>query len=80
MIKAEIKDKELLQHLDSIEKDGMSIFVMAEGRYRGAFFNGTRFINQMRANHNLGILETLDVLYHRLSKHCKFRLKYIRGK
>lgn len=38
MIKAEIKDKELLQHLDSIEKDGMSIFVMAEGRYRGAFF------------------------------------------
>ena len=59
MIKAEIKDKELLQHLDSIEKDGMSIFVMAEGRYRGAFFNGTRFINQMRANHNLGILETL---------------------
>jgi len=59
MIEAKINDKELLTHLDQIEKDGMSIFVMANGRYRGAFFNGTRFVNQIRANHKLGILETL---------------------
>jgi len=59
MIKAEIADKELLEHLSSIEKDGMSIFVMAGGRIRGALFNGSRFVNDMRAQHNLGILETM---------------------
>ena len=59
MIKAEITDKELLKHLDSIHKDEMTIFVMASGRFRGAFLNGTRLVNQMRAQHNLGILETL---------------------
>ncbi len=59
MIKAEITDKELLTHLDSIQKDGMTVFVMADGRFRGALFNGTRLVNQMRENHQLGILETL---------------------
>lgn len=59
MIKAEIKDKELLAHLDKIHKDEMTIFVMADGQFRGAFLNGTRLVNQMRAQHNLGILETM---------------------
>ncbi|WP_191016903.1 Hsp33 family molecular chaperone HslO [Treponema zioleckii] len=59
MIKAEIKDTELLKHLDSIHKDEMDIFLMADGEFRGAFLNGTRLVNQMRAQHNLGILETL---------------------
>jgi len=59
MITAEIKDSELLEHLGSIEKDSMSVFVMAEGAFRGALFNGTKMINQMRANLNLGILETM---------------------
>lgn len=59
MIKAEINDKELIEHMNSIEKDGMSIFTMADGKFRGAFFHGTQFVNQMRANHNLGILETM---------------------
>lgn len=59
MIRAEIKDKELLEHLSSIEKDGMSIFVMADGRIRGALFHGSRFVNDMRAQHKLGILETM---------------------
>ena len=59
MIKAEITDKELLDQLDSIEKDGMTVFVMADGLFRGALYNGTRMVNQMRQNHHLGILETL---------------------
>ena len=59
MIKAEINDSELVSHINSLEKDGMSIFVMADGQFRGALFHGTRFVNQMRANHNLGILETM---------------------
>lgn len=59
MIKAEITDSELLEHLGKIHKDEMTMFVMAEGSFRGAFFNGTRLINQMRAQHKLGILETM---------------------
>ena len=58
MNKAEIKDTELINHLSSLEKDGMTIFVMADGQFRGAFYNGTEMVNQMRANQNLGILET----------------------
>ena len=41
MIKKEITDKVLSEHLSKIEKDGMSVFIMADGRFRGAFFNGT---------------------------------------
>lgn len=58
MIKAEINDKELIAHLNSIEEDKLRIFTMADGRVRGALFHGTRFVNQLRAQHNLGILET----------------------
>ncbi|MCR5613405.1 Hsp33 family molecular chaperone HslO [Treponema sp.] len=59
MIKKEITDTVLKDHLANIQKDGMSVFIMADGRFRGAFFNGTELINQMRVQHNLGILETL---------------------
>ena len=58
MIKAQITDKELTAHLDKIEPDQLRIFTMADGRIRGALFHGTRFVNQMRAQHKLGILET----------------------
>ena len=58
MIKAQITDKELTAHLDKIEADQLRIFTMADGRIRGALFHGTRFVNQMRAQHSLGILET----------------------
>ena len=58
MIKAEITDKTLTEHLNKIEEDKLRIFTMADGRIRGALFHGTRFVNQMRAQHKLGILET----------------------
>ena len=58
MIKAEINDIELKNHLDSLEADKMRMFMMADGRVRGALFHGTRFVNQIRAQHKLGILET----------------------
>ena len=58
MIKKEITDEELKAHLDSLEADKLRIFTMAEGRVRGALFHGTRFVNQLRAQHELGILET----------------------
>ena len=58
MIKKEIADKELNEFLQTLEEDKLRIFTMAEGRVRGALFHGTRFVNQLRAQHNLGILET----------------------
>ncbi|MGI5173458.1 Hsp33 family molecular chaperone HslO [Treponema sp. OMZ 840] len=59
MIKAEIYDSELQKHIETLEKDGMTVFIAADGLFRGAIFHGTRFVNQMRAQHKLGILETM---------------------
>ncbi len=59
MIRASLNDTELQEHIDRLEPDNMSVFVMAGGHFRGALFHGTRFVNQMRAQHQLGILETL---------------------
>ena len=59
MKKAEIKDLELVEHIRKLPKDEMGIFVMADGRIRGAFFHGTRFVNQASLQHNYGILETM---------------------
>ena len=57
MIKATI-DKNLQKYLDTLEADGLTVFTAANGRIRGALFHGTRFVNQLRAQHKLGILET----------------------
>ncbi|MCR5401635.1 MAG: Hsp33 family molecular chaperone HslO [Treponema sp.] len=59
MNKIELEDKKLKKHIDSLVKDEMCIFVMAEGRLRGALFHGTRFVNQIKLQHNLGILESM---------------------
>ena len=58
MIKKTINDKELEEHLKSLEEDKLRIFTMANGRLRGALFHGSHFVNQIRPQHNLGILET----------------------
>ena len=59
MLKTELKDESLKKHINSLINDEMAVFVMAEGRIRGALFHGTRFVNQIRLQHNLGILETM---------------------
>lgn len=58
MIKKEITDENLKKHLSTLEDDKMHLFTMADGRVRGALFHGTHFVNQLRIQHNLGILET----------------------
>lgn len=40
-------------------KDRIATFLLADGAVRGAILNATRMLNEMRANHELGILETL---------------------
>lgn len=44
---------------EHIETNEMSVFITKDGLFRGALFNGTKLVNQMRAQHHLGILETL---------------------
>lgn len=59
MIYAPIEDTALQQHLDKLEKDELHIFTADGGLFRGGLFHGTRFVNRIRAQHRLGILETL---------------------
>lgn len=59
MIYAPIDDTALQQHLDKLEKDELHIFTAGSGLFRGGLFHGTRFVNRIRAQHQLGILETL---------------------
>jgi len=56
---APIEDTVVTSHLDQIAADGMDIFLISDSNYRGAVINATRLVNQMRANHELGVLETL---------------------
>ena len=59
MIKRKIGDESLKERLLASAKDRLHNFLLAEGAIRGAILHGTRMINEMRANHELGILETL---------------------
>jgi len=59
MIKQKITDTSLINHLTNIETDKIEVFLLNKGTVRAALLHGTKMINQMRVNHNLGILETL---------------------
>ena len=51
--------KTLKEQLKASARDRLYNFVLADGAIRGVIMNGTRMVNEMRANHELGILETL---------------------
>jgi molecular chaperone Hsp33 len=59
MIKKNPYGDTLKDQLLARAKDRLHRFLLADGAIRGAIVNGTRMINEMRANHELGILETL---------------------
>ena len=63
MIKKDIYGDTLKSQLLESAKDRMVQFLLADGAARGAVVHGTKLVNEMRANHGLGILETL-VLGH----------------
>ncbi len=54
-----IENPTLVERLDNVMNDGVDIFLLSRGRFRAAILHGTRLVNQMRANHELGVLETL---------------------
>jgi len=59
MIKKKKYGNTLREQLIASAKDRLHNFLLAEGTIRGAVLNGTRMVNEMRSNHELGILETL---------------------
>jgi len=59
MIKKTFGNETLKERLLASAKDRIHKFVLADGAVRGAILHGTRMVNEMRANHQLGILETL---------------------
>ena len=58
MIKTKIEDTELLEHLAALEDDRREIFLIANGEVRLSAVSTTRTVNEMRANHHTGLLET----------------------
>ena len=59
MIKKQLPAESLKERLIASAKDRLHNFLLADGAVRGAVLNGTHMVNEMRANHELGILETL---------------------
>ncbi len=59
MIKKKIYGNTLKEQLIASAKDRLYRFSLANGTVRGVIMNGTRMVNEMRANHELGILESL---------------------
>lgn len=59
MITATIDDSELTERLASLPSDGITRFSMLDGAVRGALISGTTMAAQARANHGLGIVESL---------------------
>ncbi|MFH1983506.1 MAG: Hsp33 family molecular chaperone HslO [Pseudomonadota bacterium] len=63
MIKDHPYGDDIKAQLKAAALDRLHRFVLSGGTVRGAVLHGTRMVNEMRANHGLGILETL-VLGH----------------
>ena len=59
MIKKQLPAESLKERLMASAKDRLHNFLLADGAVRGAVLHGTHMVNEMRANHELGILETL---------------------
>ncbi len=59
MIKKDIFGNSTKEQLKAAQKDRLYSFLMADGSIRGAIIKSTRMINEMRANHDLGVVETL---------------------
>ena len=59
MIKKDIFNHDVKAQFKASAKDRVYRFMMADDQIRGAVVHSTRMVNEMRANHDLGPLETL---------------------
>ena len=58
MILKEIEDKELAEHITALPADRREVYLLADGKLRLSGVSATTMVNNMRANHNTGIMET----------------------
>ena len=61
MIRRELGDAELASRLASLPNDGILRFTLLNGTIRGAIVSASSMVASLRANHRLGILETLSL-------------------
>jgi molecular chaperone Hsp33 len=59
MEKKPLAGEKLKDRLKAAARDRLYRFILSDGEVRGALVHGTRVIQEMRANHGLGMLETL---------------------
>jgi len=59
MIKKDIFNKDVREQFRASARDRIYRFIMADRTIKGAIVHTTRMVNEMRANHDLGPLETL---------------------
>lgn len=59
MEKKPIPGENLKGRLRAAARDRLHRFLLADGNVRGALVHGTQLVKEMRANHELGLLETL---------------------
>ncbi len=59
MIKKDIFENDVKAQFKASAKDRVFRFMMADQMIRGAIVHATRMVNEMRANHDLGPMETL---------------------
>lgn len=50
-------------HLTALAADGMDFFLLENGTIRASILHASRMVNEMRANHGTGILETIALAY-----------------
>ena len=58
MERIKIEDKELREHLNSLDDDSRETFLLADEKVRVSAVSATKMVNQMRVNHNTGLLES----------------------
>lgn len=58
MEKKPITDESLISHLASLPPDGREVYLLENGNVRVTALQGTHMVNQMRANHGLGVIES----------------------
>lgn len=63
MIKKVIYGQSLREQLEASQKDKLYQFLLGEGTVRGVLLHATKLVNEMQANHETGIWETLILGY-----------------
>ena len=59
MIKKKRYGETLKEQLIAGARDRLVAFSLSDGQVRGSMVQGTRLVNEMRANHQLDILQTM---------------------